>query len=137
MLKNRHIFIVEDDLSNRAVMQMLLEKQGAKTAIERWGLETVPRLLAFMPVDIILLDLMLPGGVSGFDVYDQIKSQLELATIPVVAVSAMDPSLAIPQAQAKGLQGFIPKPVDYKRFARQVASVLENEPVWSSGTEAD
>lgn len=131
LLKNRRIFLVEDDLSNRAVAQLLLEKHGARTAIDRWGVETISRLRNFMPIDIILLDLMFPDDISGFDLFDEIRQELDLAHIPILAVSAMDPAVAIPKAQAKGFNGFIPKPVEYDLFAQQVADIIEGIPVWA------
>lgn len=133
LLKNRRIFLVEDDIANRAIIQMLLEKHGARTSIERWGTGTVARLRAFMPVDLILLDLMFPDGVSGFDVFDAIRQEPDLAHIPILAVSAMDPSIAIPRTQLKGFNGFIPKPVEYDLFVEQITRVLEGEPVWFAG----
>jgi two-component system cell cycle response regulator DivK len=136
LLKNRRIFLVEDDIANRAIIQMLLERNGAKTAIERWGTDTVPRIQAFSPVDLILLDLMFPDSVSGFDVFDEIRADTTLANIPILAVSAMDPSIAIPKTQAKGFNGFIPKPIEYELFVQQIASILDGEAVWFTGNRS-
>jgi len=133
LLKNRRIFLVEDDIANRAIFQMLLERNGAKTAIERWGTDTVPRIQAFMPVDLIVLDLMFPDDISGFDVFDKIRAETALANIPILAVSAMDPSIAIPHTQAKGFNGFIIKPIEYELFAQQIVSLLNGEAVWFAG----
>ncbi|KAB2902666.1 MAG: response regulator [Anaerolineae bacterium] len=133
LLKNKHIFIVEDDIANRAIIQMMLEREGAKTAIDRWGVDALPRIRAFAPVDLILLDLMFPAGISGFDIFDEIRRESDLAHIPIIAVSAMDPSLAIPKTQIKGFNGFIPKPIEYELFVHQIVSVLEGETVWFAG----
>jgi len=132
LLEGKHVFIVEDDLGNRIIAQLLLEENGAKTAFERWGRHTVERLLAFMPVDIILLDLMFPNNVTGYDIFDQIRLVPDLVTIPIVAVSASDPSTTIPKVREKGFAGFISKPLDFHQFAPQVAAILRGEPVWHS-----
>ena len=66
LLKGKRIFLTEDNLTNRSVIQLLLERDGAIFAFERWGTETTERLQKFAPVDIILLDLMLPDG-RGID----------------------------------------------------------------------
>src|SRR5579871_6327504 len=101
-LRGKRVLVIEDNLSNKAIVQALLEREGAKVFVDRWGKELVDRLRVYAPVDLILLDLMLPGQVSGFDVFKQIHQQQEYANIPVVAVSAADASTAIPQAQALG-----------------------------------
>ncbi len=101
-LRNKRIFYVEDDVKNRAIIQMILEREGAIVAFERWGRsETVEKIKEFMPVDLILLDLMLPRGVTGYDVYDNIREIKDLEKIPVVAVSASDPAVEIPRSRKK------------------------------------
>ncbi|MBK8022787.1 MAG: response regulator [Chloroflexi bacterium] len=132
-LKDKRIFIVEDNLANRAIEQMILERNGARTAIERYGKETIQRLQAFAPVDIIVMDLMLPDGVSGFDVADQVRSIPEFQQIPIVAVSASDPAESMPRARAKGFAGFISKPIDFDTFAPMIARILDGEKVWAEG----
>src|SRR4051812_42942929 len=130
LLKGKRIFLTEDNLTNRSVMQLLLERDGAVFAFERWGFDTPERLQKFAPVDIILLDLMLPNGVTGLDLFDQIRALPEFARVPIVAVSAKDPSIAIPEVQAKGFNGFIAKPINRLRFASQIASAIAGESVW-------
>ncbi len=133
LLNDKRIFIVEDNLANRAIEQMILERNGAKTAIERYGTTTIERLKAFAPVDIIIMDLMLPDGVSGFDVTDQIRQLPEFSQTPVVAVSAADPAESMPRAKAKGFSGFISKPIDFDRFPQQIARILGGEKLWYEG----
>lgn len=132
-LRNKRVFLVEDNLANRAIMQILLEQNGARTSFERWGKDTVSKLRKFMPVDIILLDLMFPDGVTGYDVFDEIRAHPEFDHIPIVAVSASDPGSAIPKTKRKGFSGFITKPVDYDRFPDHIVSIMNNEPIWDAG----
>jgi len=130
LLKGKRIFLVEDNLANRAIEQLLLEQQGARTAIERWGTNTIESLRSFMPVDIILLDLMFPNGVTGYDIFDQIRAHNEFDNIPVIAVSASDPSSAISRTREQGFDGFISKPVRFDQFPKQIAKALEGEGIW-------
>jgi len=129
LLKNRLIFVIEDNPGNLAVLSMYLEQEGAKVKVERYGINTVQAILKAMPVDLIVTDLMLPKGLSGFDVYDQIRQVPELAHIPVVAVSAADPDSAMLKARQKGFAGFISKPVT-RQIAKQLAEVLSGKTVW-------
>lgn len=132
-LKGRRIFIVEDNLTNRAIMQLMIEQQGGVVAFERWGQDTVERLRGFMPVDLILLDLMFPGGVTGYDIFDRIRAEEAFAQIPIVAVSASDPSSSIPLTKQKGFAGFISKPVEYELFVKQILKILAGQAVWYAG----
>jgi CheY-like chemotaxis protein len=131
LLENRRIFYVEDDLNNRAIVQMVLEQNGAKFAFERWGeRQTITKLQAFMPVDLILLDLMLPNRVSGYDVYAAIRAEPQFNDIPVVIVSASDPAIEIPKVRRKGINGYIGKPIDVLTFPQLIARFLEGESAW-------
>jgi CheY-like chemotaxis protein len=132
LLKGKRIFITEDNVTNRSVMQLLLEREGATVAFERWGLETCDRLKNFAPVDIILLDLMLPDGISGLNVFDEIRGLSDFKDIPIIAVSAKEPDIAIAETQAKGFDGFIGKPINRMHFARQIADVINGEHIWEA-----
>ena len=131
-LDGKHIFYVEDDVNNRAIVQTILELEGAKVGFERWGSieNIVPRLKTFEP-DIILLDLMFPANISGYDIYDALRQYPFFANTPIVAVSASDPSIEIPKARAKGFAGFISKPIKLRHFPTQIASLINGQPLWS------
>lgn len=130
LLEGKRIFIVEDDVTNLAIASVLLKQHGGEVGFERWGANTMSLLKLMAPVDIILLDLNLQHGVSGLDVYDTIRKDEAFAKVPIVAVSALDPSLAIPQTKKKGFSGFISKPVEFNLFAEQVAKVIDGGEVW-------
>lgn len=133
-LANTRIFYIEDDLKNRAIVQMLLEQAGAVVGFERWGrTETLNKLAAFQPIDLILLDLMFPNGISGYDIFRMIRQQSEFAHVPVVAISAADPGIEMVRAHDLGFSGYISKPIDLRQFAEQISLCLQGEPVWSAG----
>ena len=130
LLSNRHIFIVEDNPQNRVIFQMSLIRDGALVEFERWGCDTVSRLEKAPHTDLIIMDLMLAQGVSGFELFDQVRNSPRFARIPIVAVSAMDFAIAAPKARAMGFSGFISKPIENYLFPQQIAAVLQGEEVW-------
>jgi CheY-like chemotaxis protein len=130
ILNDRRIFMVEDNLENRVIMKIMLERHGARVEFERWGRDTLHKLETFAPVDVILLDLMLPNGMSGFDVFDKIRSVPQYSHVPIVAVSASDTATSMPKAQARGFNGYIAKPIDYDLFPKQIARIINHEMVW-------
>lgn len=134
LLKGKSIIIVEDNAQNRVIFQMALIRHGPLIAFERWGAGTMAVLNGFAYVDLIILDLMLAEGVSGFDIYDQIRTLPKYNQVPIIAVSAMDPAIAIPRARAKGFAGFIAKPIDKHLFAQQLVEIIEGIPVWYVGS---
>jgi two-component system chemotaxis sensor kinase CheA len=133
ILKDKRIFIVEDNMQNRLVFQMSLIRHGASVDFERWGRDTLYHLQNLSRVDLIVLDLMLADDISGFDIFDKIRALPKYNTVPIIAVSAMDPSIAIPKTRKQGFSGFIAKPIDNTQFPKQIASIIAGQAVWSVG----
>ena len=132
MLKGKRIFVIEDDPTNLAIISTILRRYGASTPFDVWGSDTTQKIKDLPSIDLILLDLHLPGGVHGYDIFDEIKQVPELKDIPIVVVTASDSSIEMNKAREKGLDGFISKPISYKDFGQQVADVLDGKSVWVS-----
>ncbi|MFP4323335.1 MAG: response regulator [Anaerolineales bacterium] len=130
ILRDTRIYVVEDDPFNIGIISMLLDSQGATVKVDGWGVDTIPNLLEFAPVDVILLDLMLPNQASGYDIYRQIKEIPQLADVPVAIISASDPDVEMNRARDMGLDGFISKPFDFGSFPKRVARLLHGKAVW-------
>jgi CheY-like chemotaxis protein len=129
-LRDTKIFVIEDDPNNLAIISAILRRQGATVYFDLWGHETTSRIINLMPIDVILLDLMLPGNITGYDIFDQLKAIPALANIPVVAVTAMDPATEVAKARDKGFDGFICKPIRTKTFTTYMHTILHGEQVW-------
>jgi CheY-like chemotaxis protein len=130
LLDGKRIFVVEDDVANMAIYAVTLKKSGATVIQDHWNADTPNLLAQHLPVDIILLDLMLRQGISGYDIFDQLRLDPVLGRIPVIAVSAFDPEVEIPKAKARGFAGYISKPINLQKFPAQVAACLGGQPVW-------
>jgi CheY-like chemotaxis protein len=131
MLQGKSIYIIEDNPTNLAIISSILRRNNAIIRYDRWGVDTINRLNHYGVVDLIILDLMFPYGISGYDVFDEIKVIPKFANIPIVAVSAADPQVEMPRARDKGFVGFISKPINHKLFASQVASIIEGKQIWA------
>ena len=129
-LAGTKVFIVEDNSANLSIAATVLREAGATVIFDVIGFNPVEQLQQFPHMDIILLDLNLRDGTSGFDIYDQIKVRPELAHVPVIAVSAVDPSMGIPEARQRGFNGFIGKPINITLFPKQIATVISGTEVW-------
>jgi CheY-like chemotaxis protein len=132
-LKGKRIFIVEDNAENRIIYQMIFVRQGVTIEFERFGPEAVQRLRHFGQVDLIILDLMLTRGASGYNVFDEIRNQPEFEGVPIVAVSSADASEAILRTRRQGFSGYIAKPIDQTRFPDQLARIMAGESIWDEG----
>jgi CheY-like chemotaxis protein len=134
MLDGKRIFLLEDDVNNLAIIMSILKRNKASVLYDTWGTATVKKISKNLPLDLIILDLMLPGGISGYDVFAEIKQIPDLIKIPVVVVTAADPSVEMPKARNLGFSGYISKPVRNRTFPLALSQIMEGEAVWG---EAD
>jgi CheY-like chemotaxis protein len=85
------VLVVDDDQDIRALVRMILESKGMVVAEAATGEEALEELGKTRP-DLVLLDVMMPG-MSGWDVLKRIKGDEKLRSIPVVMLSALEPSV--------------------------------------------
>ncbi|MEO1290400.1 MAG: response regulator [Chloroflexota bacterium] len=133
-LSGKHILIVEDNSLNRVVYQMSLGLQGAILDFERHGRDALKRVKRSQKWDLIILDLMLGSGISGFDIYTSIRELPDYADVPIIAISAADAAPAMAKAKQLGFAGFISKPIDEEQIVKQINSIINGETVWDLGT---
>ncbi len=95
------ILLIDDDSDIREVVGESLEFAGHEVSTARDGCEGLARARSFRP-DLILLDLMMPG-MSGWEFRAAQLCDAELATIPVVVVTALghDPDIKVSAVLAK------------------------------------
>lgn len=132
VLEGKRIFLVEDDVLNLAVINRILTNSGGWVFQNYNSIGIVIHIIQHLPIDIILLDLMLRQGINGNNVVRELKKNTQTQHIPVVAVSSLDPELAIPQAKESGFDGFISKPIDAATFGMDIASVINGAKIWKT-----
>ncbi len=130
LLEGKRIFNVEDNPENLAINRILLESAGARFFYERWGMDTVNRIIEVLPIDLIVLDLQFPNEISGYTIFDTLCEHAELANIPVVILTAYDPDERTENAKKNGLKGFLRKPTDARKFIDQIHLVINGGEVW-------
>ena len=130
LLKGKTILITEDNPINRTMFQMSIIQEGGKVIFDRFGPLTVNLVKGLSNVDLIVLDLMLMRGVSGYDVFQEIRNLPNKGDIPIVAVSAAEASEAIKKCQELGFDGYIAKPINERKFPMQLYKVLNGESLW-------
>src|SRR5687768_3014937 len=81
------ILIVEDDARMGRVLELLLGSQWTVDVVQD-ARAALARIHQAVP-DIILTDLLLPGGMDGFGLLRQLRDDPGTATLPVVVVSGL------------------------------------------------
>ncbi len=121
---NESILVVDDDDIQRDVTSHLLLKLGYRPSVVASGLEAI-EFLRQNPQDLIILDMVMPGGMDGAETYAEI-----LKINPhqrAILLSGFSESHAVLSAQKSGAGVFVKKPVTGKILARAVRGELDRK----------
>lgn len=85
----KKILFVEDDQSLQKIYSEALSSKDIETIRAVTGKEGLDMAIKNQP-DVILLDIMLPGGLNGFDVLTELKKDPKTQAIPVLVLTNLD-----------------------------------------------
>ncbi|AGP31674.1 response regulator transcription factor [Corynebacterium terpenotabidum] len=122
-----HVLIVEDEESLAEPLAFLLEREGftvttatdGPSALDLWKRASTPGYPEG-PVDIVLLDLMLPG-MSGTEVCRQLRT---VSSVPVIMVTARDSEIDKVVGLEIGADDYVTKPYSARELIARMRAVL-------------
>ncbi len=123
------LYIVEDEADILELVQLKLEDAGFSTK----GFERAEPMLQSLKggaVDLIILDLMLPG-MDGMEVCQKLKSDPATENIPVIMLTARTDIEDKVKGLEYGADDYITKPFDAKELVARVNAVLRRSS-WES-----
>ena len=107
------VLVVEDDPTNRRVVEALLTKLGLAVTLANDGQEGVKAMQAAERPDLVLMDIHMPV-LDGYGATEQIRRWEQnkgMARLPVVALSADVFAAARERAMLAGMDDFLSKPI--------------------------
>ncbi len=116
------VLVVEDDPANRQLAVRILEREGYQVELADGG----PRALEIagaMPVDLVLMDLSMPG-MDGLETTRRLRQLAGHATTPVIALTAHAMTEDTQNAIAAGCDDVMVKPYRPAELIATVARVL-------------
>jgi CheY-like chemotaxis protein len=105
------VLIVDDDFRNIFALTALLERGKLSVVAAESGAEALKVLSEPNDVDIVLMDIMMPG-MNGYEAITEIRKRPELADMPIIAVTGKVVGGEHERCIAAGASDYIPKPVD-------------------------
>jgi DNA-binding response OmpR family regulator len=113
------ILLVDDEDSVQKLLTYPLERDGFRVVQARDGEEAL-RKFGDEPVDLVVLDLMLPK-LDGLEVCKRLRSQ---STVPIIMLTARDDELDKVLGLELGADDYITKPFSIREFRSRVRALL-------------
>lgn len=108
MKRNVHILIVDDNLKNLQITAQILKDEGYLISLTQDGQSALEYLMD-NPVDLILLDIMMPG-INGLDTCRMIKKNDRWKDIPIIFLTAKNQTDDLIEGFKAGAVDYITKP---------------------------
>ncbi|SLN65886.1 Virulence sensor protein BvgS precursor [Pseudoruegeria aquimaris] len=117
------VLVVDDNRTNRTIAGAFLRRMGHE-GIEADRGERALELLQVERIDLVLLDLNMPG-MSGMEMFEAMRALGgRIARTPVIALSAENPDQAEPRVRAIGMDGYVAKPIERRDLEAKITRVL-------------
>ena len=122
--KTRTVLVVEDDDDARATLAAMVTELGYRVLEAENGASALPFLKADRPVDILLSDVIMPGGMSGVDLAKAARKRRP--DIKVLFVSGYD-RMAIAQAtKYDDSLRLLNKPFSLRDLSRELQALIQD-----------
>ncbi|MGE0595328.1 MAG: PleD family two-component system response regulator [Hyphomonadaceae bacterium] len=117
------VLVVDDLEANRRLLEAKLTSEYYDVLMARRGEEAVQMARRERP-DIVLMDVMMPGGIDGFEACRRIKANPETRHIPVVMITTLDDRENRLRGLQAGAEDFLTKPIDDVQLIARVKSLV-------------
>ncbi len=123
----KRVLVLDDNQDIRDLIIHILDAAGFHVFSAADG-ESALGILNVSPVDLVLLDVMLPG-MSGIDVLREIRTgkNKKLHEVPVMMITAKSGTTDIDEALAIGANSYIVKPFRGQNLREKIDALLSTE----------
>ncbi|MCK6548928.1 ATP-binding protein [Myxococcota bacterium] len=117
------LLLVEDNATNRMVIERILQKRGYRVTTVCDGRQAVEAIYGGLCPDLVLMDCQMPE-MDGFEATVEIRAweaQRGGARLPIVALTAGAYEEDRQRCIASGMDGFLTKPIDAATLSATIA----------------
>jgi DNA-binding response OmpR family regulator len=123
MQLTRNVLVVDDEPYIGRIIQLKLESGPYRVELVQDGRSALEILHAENPIDLILLDIMMPH-VSGLDVLAELRQIPHRHKTPVIVLTAKGHETDREQAELLGATDFLTKPFSPKKLLARIDEIF-------------
>lgn len=122
---NKIILVVEDQPEIRKLICMTMDYDGFEVHEAENGDSGLKMIKALRP-GVVLLDVMMPGLVDGFQVCEQVRADPEIAATPIIMLTARGQQSDLEAGRRAGCDDYLTKPFSPLQLIETVERLLAN-----------
>jgi len=111
ILKGKKILLIDDDMRNIYALTSVLEEKGIEIKVGKDGKEGLEKLDQDPDVDLIIMDIMMPG-MDGYEATKKIRKKNRFKNLPIIALTAKAMKGDRGKCIQAGASDYLAKPVD-------------------------
>lgn len=123
-MSRKNILAVDDEEDILELLRFNLAREGYQVTCATSG-EDALRIARTQPVDLIVLDLMLPG-IDGLDVARKIKNDLKIKHIPIIMLTAKGEEADVVTGLELGASDYVTKPFSPRILIARIKAALRS-----------
>jgi EAL domain-containing protein (putative c-di-GMP-specific phosphodiesterase class I)/DNA-binding response OmpR family regulator len=127
------VLIVDDQADLRRLLVLALRRNNLEVLEAPTG-EAAMTMLETTPVDVLVLDIGLPG-MSGTDVVRALRQRADTATLPILLMTGSGTDQSVIEGLEAGADDFLAKPVRLDELVARVRAHLRSRAAWSGIVE--
>ena len=117
------VLVIDDETTVGVVLRWTFGVKGHRTIAAEDGRRGIEMARAEHP-DAIVLDMMMPRGLSGYDVLGELRNAAELDAVPVLVLTAITHSTELQRCLSEGADAVMTKPFDPLDVANAIDQLL-------------
>ena len=121
------VVIAEDDRDIRELVELILQEDGYTTVPASDGLGALTACRATHP-DVVLLDVSMPGELTGLEVCRRIRADEDLGGVRVMLLTARAREEDLNAGYAAGADDYLVKPFAPRELTRRIEELLRRPP---------
>lgn len=122
-MNKKRILVVDDSDFDRDLLKRTLTRKGRFTVLQASSEEECLKVLETKSVDLVLLDIMMPGSY-GSQTLLQIRKKFNAIELPVIMVTVKSEAADVVECLQNGANDYITKPVNFEVAFERIATHL-------------
>lgn len=133
-MENLTILVVDDDPVIRRLLEQRLVKQSYAVSVAENG-QQAQAMLREQPFDVVLTDLMMPGGIGGIEVLEITKNLYpDTQVVLITAHSSIDSAV---EAMKKGAADYLEKPINFDELFLRLDKIANIKTILRSAKDIE